>query len=252
MDDSLFDLRLKMNEASNPPVIGALYIVCVEIFFERNLLFQALCAFSWCYNETKSQDSNYTSFYGSKWLRLKTKFNCTSCYFYSLCFLSKWNVLIYWTWLQVNVISSEYTATQPRCWKMVVVHVHGEMNCCTPFPLNLFSSTLVILGLLIEGNRTKNQSNTVSQIVLRLVRYLNIIKLDLFGEFNSYFRTQLNQSISIDPISSILFGRKTNETHPVSIESEKSPSSMHVKQFEKYTNIWINPELAKVFLVKVI
>lgn len=240
VDDSLFDLRLKMNEAS--PVVGALYIVCIEIFFERNLLFQALCAFSWCYNETKSQDSSYTSFYGSKRLKLKTKYNCTNCYFYSLCFLSKWNVLIYWTWLQVNVISSEYTATQPRCWKMAVVHVHGEMNCCTPFPLSLFSSTLFILGLLIEGNRSKNQSNTISQIVLRLVWYLNMIKMELFGEFNNYFRTQLNQSISIDPISSILFCRKTNKTHPVSIESEKSPSSMHVKQFEKYTNISINPE----------
>ena len=120
---------------------------------------------------------------------------------------------------------------------MAVVHVHGEMNCCTSFPLSLFPSTLFILGLLIKGNRTKNQSNTISQIVLRLVRYLNIIKLELFGEFNNYFRTQLNQ-----PISSILFGRKTNKTHPVSIESEKSPSSMHVKQFEKYTNISINPE----------
>ena len=132
---------------------------------------------------------------------------------------------------------------------MTVVHVHGEVNCCTPFPLSLFSSTLLILGLLIEGNRTKNQSNTISKIVLRLVRYLNIIKLELFGEFNNYFRTQLKQSISSDPI---LYGRKTNKTHPVSIESEKSPSSMHVKQFEKYTNISINPELAKVFLVKVI
>ena len=119
-------------------------------------------------------------------------------------------------------------------------------------PLSLSSSTLFILGLLIEGNGTKNQSNTISQIVLRLVRYLNIIKLELFGEFNNYFRTQLNQSISIDPISSILFGRKTNKSHPVSIESEKSPSSMHVKQFEKDTNISINPEVAKVFLVKVI
>lgn len=134
---------------------------------------------------------------------------------------------------------------------MAVVHVHSEMNCCTSFPLSLFPSTLFILGLLIKGNRTKNQSNTISQIVLRLVRYLNIIKLELFGEFNNYFRTQLNQSISIDPISSILFGRKTNKTHPASIESEKSPSSMHVKQFEEYANISINPELAKVFLVKV-
>ena len=112
---------------------------------------------------------------------------------------------------------------------MAFVHVHGEMNCCTPFPLSLSSSTLFTLGLLIEGNGTKNQSNTISQIVLRLVRYLNIIKLELFGEFNNYFRTQLNQSISIDPISSILFGRKTNKTHSVSIESEKSPSSMHVE-----------------------
>ena len=69
-----------------------------------------------------------------------------------------------------------------------------------------------------------------------------MIKMELFGEFNNYFRTQLNQSISIDAISSILFGRETNKTHSVSIESEKSPSSMHVKQFEKYTNISINPE----------
>lgn len=36
MDDSLFDLRLKMNEASNPPVVGALYIVCIEIFFFKH------------------------------------------------------------------------------------------------------------------------------------------------------------------------------------------------------------------------
>ena len=145
-----------------PPVVGALYIVCIEIFFERNPLFQTLCAFSWCYNETKSQDSNYTSFYGSKRLKLKTKYNCTSCYFYSLCFLSKWNVLIYWTWLQVNVISSEYTATQPRCWKMAFVHVHGEMNCCTPFPLSLSSSTLQPWGCWLKETEPKiNQTQSV-------------------------------------------------------------------------------------------
>ena len=59
VDDSLFDLRLKMNEAS--PVVGALYIVCIEIFFERNLLFQALCAFSWCYNESGSNSKRNTT-----------------------------------------------------------------------------------------------------------------------------------------------------------------------------------------------
>lgn len=34
-----------MNEASNPPVVGASYIVCIEIFFERNLFFKH-CALS--------------------------------------------------------------------------------------------------------------------------------------------------------------------------------------------------------------
>ena len=41
-----------------------------------------------------------------------------------------------------------------------------------------------------------------------------------------------------DAISSILFGRK-NKTHPVSIESERSPSGMYLKQFENNISVII-------------
>ena len=43
----------------------------------------------------------------------------------------------------------------------------------------------------------------------------------------------------------------TTKTHPVSVDLEKSPSSMDVKQFEN-TSISINAELTKIFLVEVI
>ena len=39
--------------------------------------------------------------------------------------------------------------------------------------------------------------------------------------------------------------------HPVSIESEISPSTMYVKQFD-VKNFSINPELTKIFVVNVI
>ena len=38
------------------------------------------------------------------------------------------------------------------------------------------------------------------------------------------------------------------ETHPVSIESERSPSGMHLKQFEN-KNISINRESTKIYIV---
>ena len=56
-------------------------------------------------------------------------------------------------------------------------------------------------------------------------------------EFDS--RTQSNQSNSIDPISSILFGRKTKRIQFKL--NRKDLLSMYVRQFEN-KNILINPE----------
>ena len=57
--------------------------------------------------------------------------------------------------------------------------------------------------------------------------------------------TELNRRDKID------FVWQNDKTHPVSIESEISPSSMYLLQFED-KDIPINPELTKIFLVKVI
>ena len=74
-----------------------------------------------------------------------------------------------------------------------------------------------------------------------------VIELELFGEFD--YQTQSNQSNSIDAISSILFGRKTKRIQcQLNYISERSPSSMYLKQFEN-KNISINPELTKLFIV---
>ena len=84
------------------------------------------------------------------------------------------------------------------------------------------------VGLLFDwfGNRTlSNWTFSVSSI-------------NRNREFDS--RTQSNQSNSIDPISSILFGRKTKRSQ-FKLNRKDLPG-MYVKQFEN-KNISINPEL---------
>ena len=57
--------------------------------------------------------------------------------------------------------------------------------------------------------------------------------------------TTLNQHDYYD------FVLKRDKMHPISIESERSPSSMYLKHFDN-KNLLINLELAKIFNVEVI
>ena len=63
------------------------------------------------------------------------------------------------------------------------------------------------------------------------------MELEVSGEFD--YRTQLKFD----------FVWHKDKRHPVSIESERSPSSMYLNQFDK-TKFSINPELTKFFIAE--
>ena len=127
-----------------------------------------------------------------------------------------------------------------------------ESNNATPSENPYFYRSLLFLfSRRSQSNETEPKINlTQSNPICRIVNCSIGSVIERTGTFrgvplpNSIEPIELNRRFQSD------FVRHKDKRHPVSNESEISPSTMYVKQFET-KNISVNPELTKIFVVKV-